>query len=148
MPVQSINLRLPFHAREELQVILTRDGTFFSHQNIKFEALFHPPLRYDIILERSQLLRKIVIASQDHYQVDVARNRFTADEAFGSVTDGLWHVPVILAYPFVGSIGRVGEILISLTTAEVVSHTPLEEMQQTALRLYEAHRGEIETAFL
>ena len=75
-------------------------------------------------------------------------DRFTADEAFGSVTDGLWHVPVILAYPFVGSIGRVGEILISLTTAEVVSHTPLEEIQQTALRLYEAHRGEIETAFL
>lgn len=78
---------------------------------------------------------------------DCLPDRFTANQPYLSSTSDVWHVPVILAYPFVGSIGQVGEILISAAREEVVSYTPLEEMKRTAERLYESRRNEIETAF-
>ena len=74
-------------------------------------------------------------------------DRFTADQPQLNPADALWHVPVILAYPFVGSIGEVGEILISADSEALVSHTPLEEMKERAQRLYDAHRDEIEATF-
>jgi hypothetical protein len=74
-------------------------------------------------------------------------DRFTADQPQLSSTAALWHMPVILAYPFVGSIGEVGEILINADAEAVVSHTPLDEMKEKAQRLYDAHRDEIEAAF-
>jgi hypothetical protein len=52
-----------------------------------------------------------------------------------------------LAYPFVGSLGAVGEILISADSETIVSHTPLDEMKDRAQRLYHAYRDEIEAAF-
>lgn len=79
---------------------------------------------------------------------DLLPDRFTCDQPrFGS-GDDLWHVPVILTYPFVGSIGEVGEILVSPDSEAVVSHTPLASMKEAARRLYDLHRDEIEAAFL
>jgi hypothetical protein len=74
-------------------------------------------------------------------------DRFTADQPQLSSTDALWHVPVILAYPFVGSLGTVGEILISADAEAVVSHTTLDDMRERAQRLYDAHRDCVEAAF-
>jgi len=74
-------------------------------------------------------------------------DRFTADQPQLSAADDLWHVPVILAYPFVGSIGEVGEILISADSETAISHTPLDEMKERAQRLYDVHRDEIEATF-
>jgi len=74
-------------------------------------------------------------------------DRFTADQPQLSPAGDLWRVPVILAYPFVGSLGEVGEILISTDSEAVVSHTPLDDMKGKAQRLYDAHRDEIEAAF-
>jgi len=73
-------------------------------------------------------------------------DRFTADQPQLSADD-LWHVPVILAYPFVGALGAVGEILISADSETAISHTPLDEMKERAQRLYDVHRDEIEAAF-
>ena len=42
---------------------------------------------------------------------------------------------------------EVGEILISTDSEALVSHTPLEEMKESAQRLYDAHRDEIEATF-
>ncbi len=69
-------------------------------------------------------------------------DRFTADQA---ERDGeIWRVPVIIAYPFVGSIGQVGEVLINAETEQVVSCTPIDEMKTHANSLYKAHRDQIQ----
>lgn len=74
-------------------------------------------------------------------------DRFTADQAGRVGGADVWRVPVILAYPLVGSVGQVGEVLIHAETEQVVSHTPLDEMKARARPLYEAHREQIEAAF-
>jgi hypothetical protein len=56
----------------------------------------------------------------------------------------VWRVPVVLTYAVVGSVGSVGEILVSASVEEVVSHTPVEEMKERARALYEQHREQIE----
>lgn len=55
-------------------------------------------------------------------------------------------MPVLLAYATIGSIGEVGEALISATSEEVISVTSFEEMNARARSLYEEHRVEIETS--
>ena len=58
--------------------------------------------------------------------------------------DDVWRVPVVLTYAIVGPIGEVGEVLISASAEDVVSHTPVEEMKERARALYEQHREQIE----
>ena len=74
-------------------------------------------------------------------------DRFTADQPQLGAADKVWHVPVILSYPGVGSLGCVGAIQISTTEEKVISHTPLADMKQTAQQLYDTHRDAIEAAF-
>lgn len=76
---------------------------------------------------------------------DTLPDRFTADQP--TLADTIWHVPVILAYPGIGSIGIVGEIQIDLHSESIVSHTALDEMKAIGLKLYKAHQHEIEAAF-
>jgi hypothetical protein len=56
----------------------------------------------------------------------------------------VWRVPVVLTYAVVGPLGEVGEVIVSATSEEVVSHTPIEEMRERALALYEQRREQIE----
>ncbi len=74
-------------------------------------------------------------------------DRFTASQAQFTTTGKVWQVPVILSYPFIGSLGIVGEVLISTASEIVVSHTPFDEMKQAGQKLYEAHRDEISANF-
>ncbi|MGH9941684.1 MAG: hypothetical protein ACRD9R_04900 [Pyrinomonadaceae bacterium] len=74
-------------------------------------------------------------------------DRFTADLAQRAAAGDLWRVPVILAYPIIGSVGQVGEILINSETEQITSHTPVEEMKRRAQTLYETHHEQIEAAF-
>lgn len=75
---------------------------------------------------------------------DTLPDRFTADQP--TLADTIWHVPVILAYPIIGSIGQVGEILIDSVSEGIITHTPLEEMKAIGLNLYVAHQNEIQAA--
>lgn len=59
----------------------------------------------------------------------------------------LWHVPVLLSYPFIGPVGEVGEITVSANEEKIISHTPIDEMKTLALKIYEERRADIETAF-
>jgi hypothetical protein len=77
---------------------------------------------------------------------DALPDRFTADRA--ELVDHQWRVPVILAYPQIGSVGEVGEVLVDTENGEIVSHTPLAQMKQTGMELYTANRDAIEAAFL
>jgi hypothetical protein len=56
----------------------------------------------------------------------------------------VWRVPVVLTYAVVGPVGDVGEVLVSSSAEEVVSHTPVEVMRERARALYEQHREQIE----
>ena len=49
----------------------------------------------------------------------------------------VWRVAVLLAYPIIGPVGQTNEILVSATSEEIVSYTPLDEMKTAARSLYE-----------
>ncbi len=73
-------------------------------------------------------------------------DRFTAGEAWFDQAINAWRVSVVLAYPFIGPIGEVGEVLVS-ASSEIISNTPPDEMKTRALELYEQHREAVEAAF-
>lgn len=56
----------------------------------------------------------------------------------------LWRIPVVLSYPHLGILGEVGEITVSTTTEDILSHTPIEKMRASALALAERYRETIE----
>jgi hypothetical protein len=73
-------------------------------------------------------------------------DRFTADQPILNAARDTWHLPVILGYPVIGSIGQVGEVLISTQVEEILFHTPWGEMKSVAMGLYETNRDAIEEA--
>ncbi|MEC4817062.1 MAG: hypothetical protein SAK29_27905 [Scytonema sp. PMC 1069.18] len=75
-------------------------------------------------------------AAVNQFISDRLPDRFTADLAQLCVTREVWQLPVILAYPVIGSLGEVGEVLVSTSSEMILSHTPLDEMKQTAQCLY------------
>lgn len=87
-------------------------------------------------------------AAANLFLSDNLPDRFCADDPALDRTANVWRVPVVLAYPFVGSIGQVGEICVSTSSEQIVSHTPLDEMRAAAQPLIEQHRDAIEAAFL
>jgi hypothetical protein len=88
------------------------------------------------------------LATANLFLSDHLPDRFTADQPQLHAVDNVWCIPVVLAYPGVGTVGCVGEICISTTTETIVSHTPLAAMKQAAQALYAMHRDAIDAAFL
>ena len=83
-------------------------------------------------------------AAANLFLSDHLPDRFCADDPRPDKAANVWRVPVVLAYPFTGSIGEVGEIQVSTSSEEIIAHTPLEEMRAAAWVLIEKHRDEIE----
>jgi hypothetical protein len=75
----------------------------------------------------------------DHLPDRISASTPSFDEA-----TAVWRVPIILAYPFLGVLGKVGEVIVSATKAEIISTTPIEQMLTEARSLAESHRDEIE----
>jgi hypothetical protein len=75
-------------------------------------------------------------------------DRFTADQPCLTQTRNSWNIPIILTYPYIGSLGQVGTVTVSTASELILSHTPIEEMKQTGQKLYELHRDAIEARFL
>ncbi|HEY3136127.1 MAG TPA: hypothetical protein VGL29_08870 [Blastocatellia bacterium] len=71
-------------------------------------------------------------------------DRFLASNPTLDAAAKVWRVPILLAYPIIGPVGQTGEILVSASSKEIVSYTPLEEMKAAARRLYEENRDAIE----
>ena len=71
-------------------------------------------------------------------------DRITAGDPQLDSQAGVWHVPVLLAYPVIGSVGEVGQITVSGQTEEILSHTPVDEMLARARALYDQYRDQIE----
>jgi hypothetical protein len=74
-------------------------------------------------------------------------DRYLAVEPRLDSTAGVWCVKVALTYPFIGSVGEVGEIAISAFSEEVLSYTPLDEMRERGRQIYKQHREAIHTDF-
>ena len=79
---------------------------------------------------------------------DCLPDRFTAEQAMFEPTQNVWRVPVVLAYPNLGVLGRVGEVLVSPVSEEIIAHTPFPQMKQEGQSLARQHSDEIQTAFL
>jgi hypothetical protein len=60
----------------------------------------------------------------------------------------VWRVSVVLTYPYIGSIGEVGEVRVSAFSEQIISFTPLAEMRARGRQLYEQNHAAIEAAFL
>ncbi|HEX4948495.1 MAG TPA: hypothetical protein VFZ34_17610, partial [Blastocatellia bacterium] len=71
-------------------------------------------------------------------------DRITADQPYLDFNAQVWHVPVILTYPFLGVLGQVGEILVSADNQTILSFTSVAEMLVAAQELAEQHRDAIE----
>jgi hypothetical protein len=82
------------------------------------------------------------------YLLDYLPDRFSTGAPRYDKAAGVWRIPVILAYPRIGPVGEVGELTVDDATRDVISHTPLEEMTNQALTIYEQRCEEIEAAFL
>lgn len=85
-------------------------------------------------------------ATTNDFLLDHLPHCFTAGHSTFDQAAQVWRVPVLLAYATIGSVGGVGEALVSATSEEVISVTPFEEMKARAQALYEEHRVEVETS--
>lgn len=74
-------------------------------------------------------------------------DRFTADQPCLTQTRNAWNIPIILTYPYIGSLGQVGTVTVSTASELILSYTPIEEMKQTGQKLYELHRDAIQAHF-
>jgi hypothetical protein len=84
-------------------------------------------------------------AAANLFLSDNLPDRFSATDPQLDEGREVWRVPVLLTYAVIGSVGQVGEIVVSANKEEISSHTPLPEMKERALALYEEHRAVIET---
>ncbi len=71
-------------------------------------------------------------------------DRITVGDPQLDAQAGVWRLPVLLAYPTIGVVVEVGEIVVSGQTEEIPSHTPVDEMLARARALYNHHRDGIE----
>ncbi len=71
-------------------------------------------------------------------------DRFTSGHPAFDHQVNVWRVPVLLTYAVIGSVGQVGEIIVSAESEDIVSFTSIDEMKKSAQSLYEKHRDEIE----
>ncbi len=71
-------------------------------------------------------------------------DRFTCGiPAYDQAASG-WRIPVWLAYPGLAPLGPVGELVVAALDGAMNTYTPLDEMKDRALKLYEHHREQIE----
>ena len=81
------------------------------------------------------------------FLLDHLPDRFLAIEPRFDPRARVWRLPVVISYPSIGQIGEVGEVSVSVSTEDVVSHTPLDEMMSRARVLYDQNREAIQAAF-
>ena len=75
-------------------------------------------------------------------------DRFTALEPKRMAAGDIWCVPVGLAYPNIGVIGQVGEVLVSAFSGGIISASQLEVMKAIAMIYYAEREDDIKAAFL
>jgi hypothetical protein len=87
-------------------------------------------------------------AAANGFLLDNLPDHYLAIEPRLEPTQQVWRVSVVLTYPYIGSIGEVGEIRVSAFSKQIISFTPLNEIRTRGRQLYEQHHAAIEAAFL
>lgn len=87
-------------------------------------------------------------AAANGFLLDNLPDHYLAIEPRFEPTQQVWRVSVVLTYPYIGSIGEVGEIRVSAFSEQIISFTPLNEIRTRGRQLYEQHHAAIEAAFL
>ncbi|MEL6353645.1 MAG: hypothetical protein AAFR58_18120 [Cyanobacteria bacterium J06627_28] len=80
--------------------------------------------------------------------LSVLGDRFTAITPHLIAGGDIWSVSVGLAYPNIGIIGETGEVLVSAFSRGIISATDIETMKAVGVEHFQAHKHEIEAAFL
>lgn len=93
----------------------------------------------------SQLTALEVQGIVNEWLSDRLPDRFTADQ--GTWQQNGWVVPIILAYPVIGSVGTVGEVLVDGVSGAVIEFTEIAEMKRVGMAVYLENRDAIEAAF-
>ena len=75
-------------------------------------------------------------------------DRFAAGIPVYDHTQTIWGIPVWLSYPQLEPLGPVGELIVDALSGEIQTHTPIADMKDQALKLYEQHRESIEAPLL
>jgi hypothetical protein len=84
----------------------------------------------------------------NHRLLQMLSDRFTAAEPKLIAGGDIWCVPVGLAYPRIGIVGQVGEVLVSAFSAGIISATLPEQMKSAGMKCYAEREHEIRAAFL
>jgi hypothetical protein len=80
--------------------------------------------------------------------LQVLPDRFMVIEPKLIAGGDIWCVPVGIAYPKIGVVGQVGEVLVSAFSAGIISATRSEQMKLAAMQCYAERESEIKSAFL
>jgi hypothetical protein len=80
--------------------------------------------------------------------LQVLPDRFVAVEVQPIAGGDIWCVSVGLAYPQIGVIGQVGEVLISAVSGGIISATAPDAMKTAGMKCYADREDEIKSAFL
>lgn len=80
--------------------------------------------------------------------LSVLPDRFMAVDARRIAAGDIWCVAVGLAYPRIGLVGQVGEVLVSAFSGGIISATRPEDMKAAGLECYTKREYEIKSAFL
>ncbi len=86
-------------------------------------------------------------AAANGFLLDHLPDRYGAYDPQFEPNGQAWRVSVLLTYPFIGSIGEVGEIRVSAFSEDILSFTPLDEMKARARELYDQSDAAIQAAF-
>lgn len=90
----------------------------------------------------------MAIAVVNEWILNVLPDRFTALNARRIAAGDIWCVAVGLAYPRIGVVGQVGEVLVSTFSGGIISATRPDEMKAAGLKCYAEREYEIKSAFL
>jgi hypothetical protein len=124
--------------------MMARGSSLYEQHREAIEAAFWPTVTGDAAKTTAFEAESIA----GGFLLDHLPDRFSTGAPRYDKAAGVWRVPVILAYPRIGSVGEAGELSVDDSTREVVSHTPFEEMTTRAFAIYEQRCEEIEAAFL
>lgn len=79
-------------------------------------------------------------AMANQWLLDNLPDRFAAGEAWLIESCHVWYVPIELTYPGLGSLGRVGEALISAFAGTLLSISDIGSIRQAGTELYSSYQ--------
>ena len=101
------------------------------------------------VVASTKIPRDDAKTAANHFIIEHLPDRFCAGQPRSVVFPirAVWSVPIVLAYPKLGTIGEVGTVIVDAEMGTVVGWTPLEEIRAAAKEIYEARKAEIEAPF-